>query len=151
MSLTAPSRPLRLSALLLPVLMTAGLAGCASTATPVVYQSPNRPAAQAPDLSRDLAACRQAAEAAVGINSAPAQKVSVATARRGAVEFVDKAVESAVTGARNGWQRARGASAGAMAGTLTTVALNWNEPDSVHREYVDLCLKERGHRVLGWR
>ena len=71
--------------------------------------------------------------------------------RERAVEFVDKAVESAVSGARNGWQRARGASAGAMAGTLTTVALNWNEPDSVHREYVDLCLKERGHRVLGWR
>jgi hypothetical protein len=140
-------QPLRLSALLL----AAGLAGCASTATPVVYQSPNRPASMAPELTRDLAACRHAAEAAVGINSAPVQKVSVTTARRGAVEFIDKAVDSAVSGARNGWQRARGASAGAMAGTLTTVALNWNEPDSVHREYVDLCLKERGHRVLGWR
>ena len=47
--------------------------------------------------------------------------------------------------------KARGAGAGAMAGTLTSVALNWNEPDSVYRNYVDLCLKERGHKVLGWR
>jgi hypothetical protein len=38
-----------------------------------------------------------------------------------------------------------------MAGTLTAVALNWNEPDGVYRSYVDLCLKERGHKVLGWR
>ena len=36
-----------------------------------------------------------------------------------------------------------------MAGTLTGLLLNWNEPDGVHREYVDQCLKDRGHRVLG--
>jgi hypothetical protein len=38
-----------------------------------------------------------------------------------------------------------------MAGSVTLAVLNWNEPDSVYRSYVDLCLKDRGHKVLGWR
>lgn len=72
-------------------------------------------------------------------------------ARRGAVEFIDKAVESMVNGSKEVWTKARGAGAGGMAGSLTTVVLTWNEPDGVYRNYVDLCLKERGHKVLGWR
>ena len=52
---------------------------------------------------------------------------------------------------RNAMERARGAAAGVFAGGLTAAALNWNEPDGVHRAFVDECLKERGHKVLGWR
>ena len=126
------------------------LTGCASVATPVVYSKPDKTGA----LQRaeaDIDACRQQAQAAVGVNAVKAQKVGSRTARRGAVEFVDKAVESIVNNSRNAMEKARGAAAGVMAGSLTSVVLNWNEPDGVYREYVDLCMKERGHKVLGWR
>jgi len=135
--------------LILASLAVGGLAGCASTATPVVY-----PAAKATQNQRavsDLKACRAQADAAVGINGTRAQTASTRAAQRGAVEFVDKAVESLVNGSKEVWAKARGAGAGAMAGSVTLLALNWNEPDSVYRNYVDLCLKERGHKVLGWR
>jgi hypothetical protein len=126
------------------------LTGCASVATPVVYNKADKRGA-AERAQADIQHCRQQAEAVVGVNTVKAQKVGSSTAKRGAVEFVDKAVESIVNSSRNAMEKARGAAAGVMAGSLTSVVLNWNEPDSVYREYVDLCMKERGHKVLGWR
>lgn len=125
------------------------LTGCASTTAPVVY--PVADSSHATHSDADLQACRERADAAVGINGAKAIGASGTAARRGAVDFVDKAVESVVNGSREAWAKARGAGAGAMAGSLTAVALNWNEPDAVYRNYVEQCLKERGHKVLGWR
>jgi hypothetical protein len=127
------------------------LAGCASTAAPVVYQPPQASAKKSARVDRDLAECRAEAERAVGLNAGAGRSAADLVAREGAREFVNKAVESLVVGTRNAWERARGAGAGEAAGTLTGLLLNWNEPDRVHREYVDLCLKDRGHKVLGWR
>lgn len=127
------------------------LAGCASTTAPVVYPVVDGRKTQRIDADADLQACRTEAERAVGINSTRADKTGATAGRRGAVEFVDKAVESMVNGSKEVWAKARGAGAGAMAGSLTAVALNWNEPDAVYRNYVELCLKDRGHKVLGWR
>jgi hypothetical protein len=126
------------------------LAGCASTTAPVVY-GPGGSAAKADRVRGDTEECRRLAESAVGVNGQAPQKIAVGSARRGASQFVDQAVESLVEGSRNAWQKARGAGAGAMAGSAVAVALNWNEPDAVYREYVDLCMKDRGHKVLGWR
>jgi hypothetical protein len=144
-----PHCPVSISKLALAALSVAVLAGCASTAAPVVY-----PAAKASGSARaeaDLKACRAEADATVGINGMRPQTTGTRVAQRGATEFVDKAVESIVNGSKEVWSKARGAGAGAMAGSLTAVALNWNEPDGVYRNYVDLCLKKRGHKVLGWR
>lgn len=127
------------------------LAGCASTAAPVIYQPPGAPTRQAARIDRDLAQCREQALQAVGLNGTKGRAMADVVARDGAREFVNKAVESLVVGSRNAWERARGAGAGEAAGTLTGLLLNWNEPDRVHREYVDLCMKDRGHKVLGWR
>lgn len=137
------------SKLVLAALALGGLVGCASTAAPVVY--PTAKAMHSQRAESDLKACRAQADAAVGINGTRAQTTGTRAAQRGAVEFVDKAVESLVNGSKEVWAKARGAGAGAMAGSFTMFALNWNEPDSVYRNYVDLCLKERGHKVLGWR
>jgi len=144
-----PALPRVAPRILLALAAAALLGGCASTATPVVYKPGAAPVAARADA--DLKACRTEAEVSVGINSTKATKVSAGTAKRGAVEFVDKAVESVINGSRSAYEKARGAAAGAMAGTVTSVLLNWNEPDTVYREYVDLCMKERGHKVLGWR
>lgn len=133
----------------LALLAVAALAGCASTSAPVVL--PVSDAGRAERAQADLQACRAEADAAVGTNGLKSAQTATTAGRRGAVEFVDKAVESVVNGSRDVWAKARGAGAGALAGSLTSVALQWNEPDSVYRNYVDHCLKERGHRVLGWR
>jgi len=142
-------RQLSSSRLVLITLALGGLARCASTAAPVVY--PSSKALHDQRAASDLKACRVEADSAVGINGTRAETTGTRAAQRGAIEFVDKAIESLVNGSKQAWAKARGAGAGAMAGTLTSVALNWNEPDSVYRNYVDLCLKERGHKVLGWR
>jgi hypothetical protein len=42
------------------------------------------------------------------------------------------------------------ASAGAR-GVAAKTLLEWNDPDKVFQEYVERCLDERGHEVLGWR
>lgn len=133
----------------LAALAVIALAGCASTSAPVVY--PVADQARADRAQADRQACRAEADAAVGVNGLKSAQAATTAGRRGAVEFVDKAVESVVNGSREVWARARGAGAGALAGSLTNVALQWNEPDGVYRSYVDQCLKERGHRVLGWR
>lgn len=145
MSRTVPVRLLAAGAAL------ALLAGCASTTAPVIYQPPQASQKKAARVGSDLAECRAEAERAVGRNAGADPSRAGDVARRGAIEFVDKAVESLVVGTRNAWERARGAGAGAAAGTLTGMLLNWNEPDGVHREYVELCLRDRGHKVLGWR
>ncbi len=151
-----PTVPGLTAALALAALLT----GCASTTQPVLYPTPVKadagaePKKQAERHARvdgDMAQCRAAADEAVGLQRRSPQAGATQVARRGAVEFVDKAVESLVANARNGWERARGAGAGAMAGSVTAVLLNWNEPDGVYRSYVEQCLRERGHRVLGWR
>lgn len=137
-----PKRILALVALLI-------LTGCASTSQPVVY--PSAKSTQNLRTDSDLKTCQAEARAAVGVNAAGKPTTGARVAQRGAVEFVDKAVESLVNGSREVWAKARGAGAGAMAGSITAVALNWNEPDGVYRNYVDICLKQRGHKVLGWR
>lgn len=132
------------------LLAAAALAGCASTATPVAYEASTSPA-RAARFEADLNSCRTRAEQAVGVNGVQGASLAQASTRRGATEFVKEAVDSLVVGSRNAWARARGAAAGEAAGTVAGVLLNWNEPDRVHREYVDRCLRERGHTVLGWR
>lgn len=127
------------------------LTGCASTSTPVVYPSPSRPGPGATNVAADVERCRARADEAVGTNGLHARQVAGQASRRGAIEFVDKAVEQTVLNSRQAMSRARAAAAGAVAGGLTAVALNWNEPDAVYREFVELCMRERGHRVLGWR
>jgi outer membrane lipoprotein SlyB len=132
------------------LLAAAFLAGCASTATPVAYEASASPA-KAARFENDLRSCRARAEQAVGINGVKGAGLTQASSRRGATAFVKEAVDSLVAGSRNAWARARGAAAGEAAGSVAHVLLNWNEPDRVHREFVDRCLKERGHSVLGWR
>jgi outer membrane lipoprotein SlyB len=130
------------------------LTACASTTAPVVYPSAGKAAKAgkaAPDAQADVAECRRQAKSAVGVNDLHAQKVASAGGKRGAVEFVDRAVEQLVQRSGEVWSKARGAAAGVVAGGLTSVALNWNEPDAVYREFVEECMKERGHKVLGWR
>lgn len=145
-----PTRlPPRSSKSTLAIVVLLGIAGCASTSRPVVY--PSAKLDRSERAESDIRICQAEARAAVGINGTGTPQTGTRAAQRGAVEFVDKAVESLVNGSKEVWAKARGAGAGAMAGSITAVALNWNEPDGVYRNYVDVCLEARGHKMLGWR
>lgn len=133
------------------VVLAALLTGCASLSAPVVYVPPKAPPAASDRIAADLADCRKRAEAAVGVNGVRAPALGTQLARKGTESFVKEAADRLMFSARSAWGRARGAAVGSVAGGLTGVALNWNEPDAVHRKYVDLCMKDQGHTVLGWR
>lgn len=126
------------------------LIGCA-TSQPVVYHRSPPDAQRAARVAADTEQCRQLAQAAVGTHGRSAPRTAAAAGRAGAVGFVAEAVEALVEGSRNAWAKARGAAAGGVAGMLTKTALDHNEPDDVHKEYVERCMKDRGNVVLGWR
>ena len=126
--------------------MTALLAACA-TPSPVVY--PHAPAAKArPErVQGDIAACRARAEAAVGLNRSRATERS---AQAGVVGFFAGAAAS-LAGSRDIANKAAAGAAAGATGVATKLLLERHLPDEVHREYVERCLREQGHDVLGWR
>jgi hypothetical protein len=130
-----------------PLLAAAMLAGCASPA-PVIYRTPEAPAAQLVRIERDTTACRQQTDKVVGRN---ARDVAPQSARAAGVGFAAAAAATATAGARDTWKRARAGAAGGATGIATKVLLEWNAPDEVHEKYFERCMKDRGHEVLGWR
>lgn len=131
--------------------LAALLMGCA-TSQPVVYHRSAPDAQRAARVAADVEQCRGLASAAVGTNGRTApQAVAAGAGRVGAIAFVAEAVEALVEGSRDAWNKARGAAAGGVAGMLTKTVIDGNEPDDVHKEYVERCLKDRGNVVLGWR
>jgi outer membrane lipoprotein SlyB len=126
------------------------LAGCA-TPQPVVYQKTTAGAIEQRRVVTDTQDCRRRAEAAVGLNARRADAVAQSTAKTGAVAFAATAVAGLVGASKDAWQRARAGAAGGATGAAVKVLLEWNDPDKVHEEYVERCMSERGHDVLGWR
>lgn len=132
-------------------LAAVALLGACATSQPVVYAKESQATAQAESVSRDIAACRDRAQAAVGLNGRSTTQVAGASGRAGLIGFVGTAVGSVVAGSKDAWARARAGAAGGAAGIATKTLLEWNDPDDVYQEYVERCLDERGHDVLGWR
>jgi hypothetical protein len=124
------------------------LLGACATSAPVVYPGAGANVAQ---VERDTEQCRRQATAAVGVNGRSAPATARDAGQAATVGFVAAAVGSLVAGSKEAWQRARGAAAGGATGMATKALLEWNEPDEVHQEYVERCMKRRGHDVLGWR
>lgn len=130
--------------------LAAVLAGCA-TPSPVVYQRPQADAAATSRIARDTQACRSEAMRQVGLNARGPKTTAREAGRAGAIGLAGAAGASVAAGSREVWQRARAGAAGGAAGITAKLLLDWHEPDEVHREYVEQCLQDRGHRVLGWR
>lgn len=124
--------------------------GCA-TQQPVVYQKSASAAAQQQRIDKDIQACRQIAEGAVGLNARRAESASQSAARTGAIGFAATAAAGIVSTSKDVWQRARAGAAAGATGAVVKTVLEWNDADEVHREYVERCMQERGHDVLGWR
>jgi hypothetical protein len=135
------------------------LTACA-THQPVVYQAKTPTPTQAQRIERDTLECRQRAEERVGLNArrAPPAQAGRATAgaaensgRAGLIGFVAAAANGLVAGSRDVWARARAGAAAGATGVAAKTILEWNDPDKVYQEYVERCMDERGHEVLGWR
>jgi hypothetical protein len=140
-----PFRPCRLR---LAILSAALALGACATSAPVVYPKANAAPAR---VAADTEQCRRQATEAVGLNGRNTGSLARSAGQAGTVGFVAAAVGSLVAGSKDAWQKARGAAAGGASGIATKVLLEWNEPDEVHQEYVERCMKQRGHDVLGWR
>ena len=136
------------------LVLALGLSACAST-QPVIYSKKADSIKLNERTQRDLQECSQRADQGVGRNSAKGapekHKVAQKVGATAAIGFVATAVGSVVSNSKGVWERARGAAAGGAAGMATKLLLEWNEGDKVFQKYVELCLEDRGHEVLGWR
>jgi hypothetical protein len=117
------------------------VAGCASP-RPVIYPD-NRAAEQ------DIADCMQLARAG-GADAGAGADVARTTATGAAVGAAATGVYGAVRGYDDVGARAgAGAAAGGAAGLIRGV-VKASEPGDTYKRYVNRCLAERGHDVLGW-
>src|SRR5262245_50113568 len=128
------------------------LAGCA-TARPIVYGNEKYQQVGRAGADRDIAECRKLADAAGAGRGAGKAGEAATSAGVGAV---GGAAAGAVGGAIAG-SPGIGAAAGAASGvvwSLFSSMFGWmhpSQPSDVHKNYVNLCLANRGYQVVGWK
>ena len=121
--------------------------GCAAE-RPVLYPNPHLNTVGAATAEQDIEECIALAKGA-GVGPNKAGQVAERTATAGAVGGAAGAAAGAVRG-HAGRGAAMGAAGGA-AGGLASGLIKSRDLDSVTKRYVDVCLQERGYRVLGWK
>ncbi len=107
------------------------------------YRSMGQAAAKE-DIERCIALAKDA-----DLQENRAGRVAKGTAASGATGGATGAAAGAVVG-RAGTGAAAGA-AGAGAGALMRGIFRSREPDPLLQRYVNICLQERGYRIVGWR
>lgn len=131
------------------LLAVAGLFGCAS-AKPVVYGNEKYYQVGRAGADRDIEECTRLADEA---GAAPSAGRAGRTAERAGKGALGGAAAGAVGGAIGG-DPGIGAAAGAASGVVWNVLFGWMEPeqpDDVHKSYVNQCLTDRGYQVAGWK
>jgi len=137
---------------LVVAVLASGLLGCA-TASPVLYQNQKYEDVGRAGAERDIAECRALADRAGA--TADVGKAGEA-AKSAGVGAVGGAAAGAVGGAIGG-SPGIGAAAGAASGvvwSLFSAMFGWmapSQPSSVHMNYVNACLADRGYQVVGWK
>jgi len=131
-----------LLALMLP------MAACAAR-RPVLY--PNETLNRVGDAAaqRDIDACMQRAQQAVGSGHEQATQTAGSTATGAATGAAIGAVGGAVVG-NAGEGAAVGAATGGTAGLLHGL-FGSSAPDPVFAAFVERCLRDRGYDPIGWR
>ena len=134
--------------------LASGLVGCA-TASPVLYQNQKYEEVGRAGADHDIAECSALADRAGATADADAGKAGQA-AKSAGVGAVGGAAAGAVGGAIGG-SPGIGAAAGAASGvvwSLFSAMFGWmtpSQPSSVHVNYVNACLADRGYLVVGWK
>ena len=122
--------------------------GCASR--PVVYSDARSSPASDAQVQADIDQCMTLARAHAREGQSVAREATRNTATSAAVGAATGAVGGAIWG-NAGRGAATGAAVGGTAGLMRTVLRSRTNDDPVTRRYVERCLRERGHDVLGWR
>lgn len=132
----------------LAVAAVLSLSSCA-TSNPVVYQNSATTATSETQLRQDIAACEsQARQNGLKPGGGPGGDVARDTVRGGALGGATGAVSGAIGG--NAGRGAKyGAAAGATAGLIRSIFKD-SKPNSTYRRYVERCLTDLGHDVVGW-
>jgi len=120
------------------------LAGCASG--PVLYPNAYLNNVGKEQADRDIADCRQQADAYV--KSDAAKQIAKDTAVGGAGGAVVGGAVGAVRGSF-GSDLGVGAAAGAAAG-LVHGAIKASGPSPLYKSFVNRCLRGKGYEVIGW-
>jgi len=120
------------------------LGGCASG--PVLYPNAYLKTVGQEQADRDIADCRQQAEAY--IKSDAAKTVAKDTVIGGAGGAVVGGAVGAVRGSF-GSDLGVGAAAGAAAGLVSGV-IKASEPSPLYKSFVNRCLSTKGYEVIGW-
>ena len=121
--------------------------GCA-TKRPVLYPNAHLEAVGQAASKRDISACMELASSA-DLEKDKAAETAKSTATGAAVGGAAGAAGGAILGSA-----ARGAGAGAAVGAVGGLArglFSSSEPDPLFKNYVDICLRERGYQTIGWK
>jgi len=121
--------------------------GCAAQ-RPVLYPNVHLNTVGVAQAEQDINECIALAQQA-GVGASKAGQVAGRTATAAAVGGAAGAAAGAVRG-HAGRGAAMGAAGGA-AGGLVSGMIKSRDLDSVTKRYVEVCLQERGYRVLGWK
>ena len=122
------------------------LSGCAAQ-KPVLYPNARYNAVGATVAEADVRDCIAMANR-TGANSDRYQEVLEDTAKGAAIGGASGAVSGAIVG-RAGQGAAVGAAGGSTAALLYGL-LESDEPNDLHRRFVDRCLRDKGYDPIGW-
>jgi hypothetical protein len=133
---------------ILVLLAAVALAGCAGP-RPVLYPNEQLRAVGQAQADRDIAECRQMAEAAgTSPGADQPERAAGGAVTGGAIGGATGAAGGAVLG-RPGTGAAVGAATGATASFMRGL-FSRPQPSGAHRGFVDRCLRERGYEPVGW-
>lgn len=135
---------------ILTLLTALALAGCASTKKPVLYPNSHLNNVGQQQANADIEACMRAAEAS-GADSGKSEELAKNTAKAGAVGGATGAVVGAISSNTSTGRGAAIGGAGAATATLVRGAFDASEPTQIYSRFVEMCLRDKGYQVLGWR
>jgi hypothetical protein len=145
----APTHPLAraglLAALLAPLCF---FASACATKRPVLYPNAKLEAVGESVAKSDIDACLELA-ASADLEKSKSAETAKSTATGAAVGGAAGAAGGAIMGSAG-----RGAGAGAAVGAVGGLArglFSSSEPDPLFKNYVDICLRERGYQTIGWK
>lgn len=122
------------------------IAGCASP-RPILYPNAYLNAVGQQQAEQDIAECKQIAEQYASRSNAGEQIVT-STAMGAGVGAASGAVAGAMRGTASS-SSLIGAAAGATAGFIRGL-MRGSPPNPAYRNFVNLCLRERGYQSVGW-
>jgi hypothetical protein len=132
--------------IILTVLMVI-LLSCAQQ-RPVLYPNAHLKHVGKSTVERDVDDCIQLA-VDYGAKEDSGEKIAKNTGKGAAVGGAGGAAVGAVTG-----NLGRGAAAGAAGGgaaAMTRSVINSDKPDSLFKNFVEQCLRDKGYQPVGWR